>query len=97
MPLLSAVRFVPGDRSLTPKTGTLTLGGPRPKAETATPLRIAQFNGDFKRIDYWTLLPNWENWTLIPNPDDIYFMPFISTEDVDPVCLRFHSRATARS
>jgi hypothetical protein len=58
----------------------------RPERETTIPLRIAQSNGHFNQIVYWSWLPRWKNQTLTPKSDAVYLMPFISTECVGPGC-----------
>jgi hypothetical protein len=92
-----AQRFSPGDPSdLAERTvyrravEAVIWGMPAVNTDLMYQAMAREVKGAFNQIAYWSRLPDWKNQTLTPNPDAIYFMPFINTKDVGPVCSRFH-------
>lgn len=48
---------------------------------------MAQCNGTYNQIVYWSRPFDWKNQTLTPNPGTVYFMPFYNTREVGPMVL----------
>ena len=48
---------------------------------------VRDAKGGVNQILYWSGLSDWKNQYLTPNPDTIYFMPFFSTKDAEPMVL----------